>query len=606
MNLSEYLVNQLADLGIHHLFGLNSGPTVRVFDAAARSGRVAPVFCHHEQSAALAAVSYARCRNALGATMVTTGPGGTNALTGVASAWLDSIPCLFLSGQVSSEQSIRGRPLRQVGGQELDIVRMVESITKYAITIESPERLLYHLEKALYFAQEGRPGPVWLDIPVNFQSANIDPARLSTFDSSAERIPNVKTTPTLEELDQCWRLLARARRPLLLVGYGVRLARAERSCAALIESLAIPFVCTWTAADIMPSTHPLNFGRIGFFGQRGANLAVQNCDLIVAVGSHLSPPLTGSLFGAFAREAQRVVVSIDQATLVHSTVRIDLPIAADARAFLEGLRTYAGRPAETRADWQPWRDQCAAYHRYDAVPKQLRERQDYIDSYVFMDVLSDHLAADDIIVASGAGTSVFIGFQAIRTQAGQRLLHCSGLGAMGASLPESIGACFSRGKQRVICTTGDGSMQLNIQELQTIAHHQLPIKIFVLNNRGYLAIRQTQDIFLAGRHVGVDPDTGVSLPDYTKVAAAYGVPAIRVNNYQELTAHLPGVLASPGPFLVDLMVPPDQPMQARGGFEVGGDGSFKALPLEDMLPRLDRKELLKNMIVKPYGLDSHS
>ncbi len=598
MKLTDYVIDFLVKQGVGYVFGLTGGGVVHLFDSADKNPGIQPIFCHHEQAAALAAVSYARVQKNLGAAIVTTGPGGTNTITGVLSAWQDSIPCIYISGQVRKEHTSHGKPLRQVGMQEFDIISIVRPITKYAAMVEQPDRIRYHLEKAVYLAREGRPGPVWIDIPLSFQWSSVASEALGGFDSSEIEQYSPSPQSVTEWCKQCFDLLAAAKRPLLLAGYGIRLSHAEKVFRQFLETWQIPFVSSWTASDIVATEHPLYTGRLGVTGQRGGNLAVYNCDLLICIGSHLSISLTGTMFDAFAREAKIVMIDIDKNELEFETVRVDFPIRCDARVFLQEMLRLGLPPQSDTINW--WRDKCFHYRSYNAIPNEWRQREKYVNSYVFIDVLSDMLNNNDIIIVDGGGTNLYTSFQAFKVKDGQRLTLSSGICAMGTGLPESVGACFANNMKRTICLSGDGGLQLNIQELQTIVHYKLPIKIFVMNNAGYLAIRHTQNAFLEGNYVGSAQSGGLSLPDFLKVGEAYGLKTIRINNNQELSKKLQWTLEEGGPVLCELMISPEQQLIAQQGFNRNPDGTSSPRPLEDMYPYLDRKEFLENMIVKPW------
>ena len=598
MKVSDFIVDFLAKQGVTHVFGLTGGAVVHMFDSAARSGKVQPIFTHHEQAASFAAEGYARIHGGLGAAMVTTGPGGTNAITGLAAAWLDSIPCIFISGQVRLGLTGRGYNVRQVGPQHLNIVPVVKSLTKYAVMVDDIRNIKYELQKAAYIAQTGRPGPVWVDIPLDMQWSSIEPDGLPDFvpePLGEDKVP--RCSPS--EAEQIAALISDALRPIILAGYGVRLSGAEQEFRAVVERLQIPFLTTWNVADLIASDHPLNAGRPGIFGQRGANLAMQNCDLIISLGSHLSVSLTSMRFKDFARGAKVVMVDIDPGELEHRTVRVDLSVTSDARAFLQELQQSL--PDGPLPAIGPWREKVLDYKkRYNSFPASCSERERFVHPYVFMDRLSDELRGDDIIVVDGGGTIDQVAFQAFRVKDGQRFFASVGLGAMGSGLPEAVGACLGGNGRRTICLVGDGSMQLNIQELQTILHHKLPVKIFVLCNDGYTSIRATQEGFLGSNYVGSETSGGVSLPDYMKVAAAYGIKCFRIDRHADLGT-IRQVLESDGPCVCEIVsCKEDQPLP-RQGFEKQADGTNAPRPLEDMFPYLDRDEFRAAMIVEPVS-----
>jgi len=596
MKLTDYIAAFLEREGVHHVFGLTGGAVVHLFDSVARNPKMQAIFNHHEQAASFAAEAYAKVSNNLGAAFVTTGPGGTNALTGLCAAWLDSIPCMYISGQARVEHSSRGKNIRQLGTQELDIISIVTPMTKYAVMVEDPKSIRYHLEKAAFIARTGRPGPVWIDIPLNFQWSSIEPDELPSFHSSpvSENFENEK--PLEAWIQQSVELLNKSQRPIILVGYGVRLAHAEKELEAVIDQLKIPFLSSWNACDIFSTDHELYVGRPGLAGQRGANFAIQNCDLLLSIGSHLCIPQTGTMYHAFAREATKIVVNIDKHELIHETVKVDLAVNCNAKEFLQRLlKSCVGLQAKG-TEW--WRKKCSKYKSYNAIPFSWREQSTNVNPYVFLDVLSEELPKDTVIVVDGGGTNVYASFQALKVKEGQRVVLSSGLCAMGSGLPESIGACFGHGRTQTVCLCGDGSMQLNVQELQTIYHHNLPIKIFIFNNGGYISIRGTQDEFLEGRHFGSDVGGGMSLPDMVKIAEAYGIKTCRVGCHAEMKT-IRWVLQEQGPVVCEVMVSPNQEVIPRQGFVSKPDGTFAPRPLEDMYPYLDRKEFEENMVIKP-------
>lgn len=598
MKLSDYVAQFLAQQSISHVYGVTGGAVVHLFNSIALNSEIVPIFTHHEQAASLAAVSHARVSGSLGAVIVTTGPGCTNAITGLLSAWQDSIPCIFISGQSRKEHTSHGTRLRQLGSQEFDIITLVKPVTKYAAMIECPESIRYHLEKAIYMAREGRPGPVWIDIPLNCQWCSIDPTVLTGF-KILEDTYHCHAKGELETLvKKCLDIASHSYRPLILAGYGIRLSGAQNEFLQLINKLSMPVVASWTASDIIPSDHPLFIGRIGVAGQRGANLAVQNCDFLLCIGSHLSIPLTGTIFEAFAREANIVMVDIDQDELDFKTVHMELPIRCDARNFLKLMLEL--QESNEFPDVSSWRNKCSDYRKCDTIPSEWRNQGNFVNPYVFMDELSKRLVEHDIIVVDGGGTNLYISFQGLRTKEGQRLLLSSGICSMGTGLPESVGGCFASGKKRTVCLTGDGSLQFNIHELQTIVHHNLPIKVFVMNNQGYLAIRHTQKDFLDANFVGSCQNGGISLPDAVKIADAYGLKTCRIKENKELPEKLDWTLNTLGPVLCEVMVSAEQELIPRQGFKKNQDGTFSPRPLEDMCPFMEPDVLSEMMIVEPW------
>lgn len=591
MKLTDYIVHFLANRGVKHVFGLTGGAVVHLFESASSSGRIQPVFHHHEQAAAFAAQAYARASRTLGACIVTTGPGVTNAITGLAAAWLDSVPCVYLSGQTRLAHTTRGKKIRQLGTQQLDVIPLVQSLTKYAVMVEDPKMIRFELEKAVHLATTARPGPVWIDLPLDLQWATIEPDQLASYVPPALAAP----TPTPDQLSSVRELLARSQRPLVLVGAGVNRARAEKQFAAFIDRFHLPFVTTWGAVDVIPGGHPLNLGRPGVAGQRGANLAVQNSDLLIVLGSHLNIPVTGTMFSSFAPQATIVMVDIDPEEITERSIPVQLPIVADVRLFLEAL--LAGHPGQSAPPPAQWREVCARYRDLRSNPPQ--PATEVISPYDYVRTLSELSAENDVVVVDGGGTNVYVSFQSFHLKAGQRMILSTSLCSMGSGLPESIGACFGSGGRRTLCLSGDGSMQLNIQELQTIRHHQLPIKIFISANGGYLSIRQTQKEFLSEHYVGSQSAGGMSLPDYTRVAAAYGLPVFEIKQPDQLRAGLQAALDQTGPVVCVVHTSPVQDLIPRQGFDRRTDGTFAPRPLHDMAPFLDREEFSQLMVAGP-------
>lgn len=593
MRTVDYIVDSIYQAGARHVFMVSGGGMMFLSDALAQHPGVRVVCNHHEQASAMAAVSYAKYNNRLGAAFVTTGCGGTNAITGLLGAWQDSTPCIFVSGQSKRKETVRnsGLKLRQFGVQEADIIAIVESITKYAVMVNDPGQIAYHLEKALFLATSGRPGPVWLDIPLDVQGAEIDPSKLKHFDPAAEQsIPRVELQP--ETMTRIEKWLATASRPLIIAGQGVRLAHSIPAFRNWIEKLQLPVVATRLGIDLLPSDHPLFIGRIGTKGDRAGNLAVQNADLILVLGSRLSVSSTGHEYRAFAREARVVVVDIDPEEHRKNTVRIDLFIHADVRHFL-------ARAAEmTAGDTTDWRARCLEWKtRYPVCLPQYTTGQS-INMYCFADRLSCQMP-DDAVVVSDAGSAFFVLSQGVRLRGHQRYITSAAQAEMGYTLPACIGVSFARDGGEVLGVTGDGSFQMNIQELQTVVHHRLPVKLFVLNNDGYLSIRATQTRFFNGRLIGTDKESGVSFPATDKIAAAYGIQYFLARTPDTLDEVLQRVLAFRGPAICEIICPRDQEVIPTSATTRKADGTLVSRPLEDMYPFLDRAEFQRNMIVPP-------
>ncbi len=591
MKLSDCVMSFVKGLGVSEVFGLTGGAVVHLFDSADKVEGIRPIFCHHEQAAALAAVAYAKVHNGFGCAVVTTGPGGTNAITGVTAAWQDSIPAIFISGQSRLNQTSRGKPVRQIGSQELDIVSIVEPITKYAVMVTDAQDIRAILEEAAYRATEGRPGPVWVDVPVNLQWADVDWPNLRRF--AAPEKPRL-SADVESQVAQSIAMLLSAKRPVLVVGYGTRLSGGCASFLEMASQLNIPYVCTWGMADLAATDAPLNLGRLGVNGQRGANLAVQNADLVLGIGTHFHLTTTGTKINEFAYDAKIVVVDIDANELRDHHLKPELSVCMDAKLYMaEARKYYLGE----KPDCTDWLQLCQRYKAYNQIPESLKHDSP-LDANFVVDEICRKLNAQDFISVDGGGTTLYAGMQSSSLKNGQRLIVSGGISSMGTGLPEAIGISFANDRKRTICFIGDGSFQLNVQELQTMVHYNLPIKIFVFNNDGYLAIRHTQKSFLAGNYCGSSVDGGVSIPDIVAVGEAYKVKSWRLAKKNEISSIVDEVLNHAGPALCEVMVRPDQDLIAQLGFDKNPDGTMNARPLEDMYPYLPREELKSLMAAK--------
>lgn len=594
--LSDYVFGRLADDGVRHVFMVTGGGAMHLNDSAGKEHRLQLVFNHHEQACAMAAEAYARVSGKLGVLNVTTGPGGINALNGVMGAWTDSIPMLVISGQVKratcmSTYDLPG--LRQLGDQEVDIVAMARPITKYAVLVDDPATIRYHLEKAIHLATSGRPGPCWIDIPIDVQSARIELASLEGF--AAERTPDAAPPADLEA--RCAEIIERLRtaaRPVVLAGSGVHLAGATERFAEVTRLLGIPVTTGWTAPDLIASDDPLYCGRPGTVGDRPGNFTVQNATALLVLGCRLNIRQVSYNWSAFAPHAYKMQVDVDPAELEKPTVRPDLPVACDLGVFLDEMhRQLTARPsmAERHAQWLAWCKERVA--RYPVVdPERHASRDGAINPYELVDRLIRKLAPNDVVVC-GNGTASVVPFQVAHVQRGQRLIANSGAASMGYDLPAAIGAAIAHGG-RVICLAGDGSLQMNVQELQTLAHLGLPVKVVVLDNGGYLSIRTTQRGFF-GRMVGESATSGVSFPDFVRVGEAFGIESFRVDR-ADYEADLDRLLAGAGPVVCHVVLDPEQEFEPRSKARELPDGTIVSPPLEDMYPFLERSELEGNQL----------
>ncbi len=596
MRVADYIADYVYRQGVKDVFMVSGGGLMFLTDGIACHSKLHAVCNHHEQASAMAAVSYAKYTGGLGVAYLTTGCGGTNAVTGVLDAWQDNVPCLFISGQCKRKETVRnsGLPLRQFGVQEADIISIVQSITKYAVMVNEPHDIAYHLDKAVYLAKNGRPGPVWLDIPMDVQGAVIDMAALRRF-SESEIVSDFKTDLSNEEFEVLAKLLSESRRPVIIAGQGIRLSGAIPAFRKFLKKHPVPVVASRLGIDLLPGAHPLFTGRIGNKGDRAGNFAVQNSDLVLAVGSRLSVSSTGHEYASFARAAKIVVIDIDAVEHRKKTVRIDRFVNADAKRFFERmdaipplqLKDWIGKCKYWKAKWPV------------CLPEFARSRK-AINLYYFTDRLSGKLK-DDSVVVSDAGSAFYVVSQGIQLKKKQRYITSGAQAEMGYTLPACVGISIAGKRREVIGVTGDGSFQMNIQELQTMIHHKLPVKLFVWNNSGYLSIRATQEKFFKGRFIGTHRESGVSFPSLKKVATAYGVTYFKVSDSRKLDEVLEKVMKEDGVVLCEVTCFPDQEIIPTVSSARQSDGSMLSKPLEDMYPFLNRKEFAEEMIIDPLA-----
>lgn len=594
MRVADYIAHFIEKSGVNDVFLLSGGGIMHLTDGLACNKNLRVTCFHHEQAASMAMDAFARVTGHFSVGYFTTGPGATNALTGLAGAWLDSVPCMFISGQVKRKEAVynsRIKGLRQIGVQEINIIPMVKSVTKYAILVNNPEDIRYHLEKALYLAKEGRPGPVWLDIPLDVQGAVIDTEKLSGYSQRKKKIHISE-----ERFATFLQYLQTSKKPVILAGQGIRIAGAIEELLQLTKHTNIPIVTTYLGIDVIESNSPNYIGRIGIKGDRAGNLAVQNSDLLIIIGSSLPVAETGYEYSEFARNAKKVVVDIDLTAHKKNTISIDLLIEGDAKDFIQ--KTLELTTEHKISFSQDWRDTCISWRtRYPVCLPEYAYRTDRINIYYFINVLCQKLESDDIVITD-AGSAFYAGSQAVQIKKGMRYITSGGFATMGFSLPASIGASIAAKRQRVICINGDGSFQQNLQELQTIIHNKLPIKIFILNNEGYLSIRFTQSKYFENRLIGEGCTSGISFPDSEKIASAYGIPFFRLHNNLELDRMLQKILASEGPVICEIMTPANQEIIPTVASQKTEEGTMISRPLEDMYPFLERETLKKEMNIK--------
>ena len=603
MKLSDYVVRFVAEQGVKHVFLVTGGGAMHLNQSLGAQTAIEPICNSHEQASAICAEAYAKATNHLGVCMVTTGPGGTNAVTGVAGAWLDSTPTLFISGQVKRPDRMfdkDGHPfgMRQLGVQEVDIVSIVKPITKYAVTVLDPSEIRYHLEKALYLALHVRPGPVWIDIPLDVQASPIEePTRLRGFDPKEIEIADADRSITLE-VEKLILKLNEAERPLLFAGNGIRLAHAECEFEQLRKLLRIPTAATWCAADLVPSDDPLYVGRPGSVAARGANFALQNSDFLLAIGVRLDFAITGYAPQNLARCAHKAAVDIDKAELSKLDPHLQQPIHADAKQFIAGL--LARRDSIRMKNHSAWDARCADWKtRYPVVTAEHRKPEGPVSVFHLAEVIGTEVKPQDRLVVGSSGSAIEIYLLAFPTLHSQRLFHTAGLGAMGFGLPMAIAVAAANPGREVIAVDGDGGFMFNIQELETVRRLQLPIKFFVMNNDGYSSIRASQRGYFGKANLGCDRTNGLTVPNLIRVGDAFGLASTVIEDQRNLRADVRRVLDMKGPVVCDVRVLPDEIRAPRLQSYQKPDGTFVSKPLEDLFPFLPREEFLANMIVEP-------
>ncbi len=603
--LADYVADFLVSQGVTDCFSVVGGGAMHLNDALGHKEGLKVTYNHHEQACAMAAEAYARLDNRIAAVCVTTGPGGTNALTGVVGGWLDSIPMFIISGQVRYDTTARyamqftkGLPLRAVGDQEYDIVKSVEPMTKYAVMLEKPEQIRYVLEKAWHLATTGRPGPVWIDIPVNYQGMMIETDGLEGYLPKEDDMllpPSV----TKEIIDKIIAKIRTAKRPVFYAGYGIRLSGGYDVFRRIIEKLNIPIVTYWNAVDLIEDEHPLYCGRAGNMGDRPGNWAIQNADLILAVGTRISIRQVGYNWETWAREAEVIMVDIDQAEMKKPTLHVEMPIWADAKDFLTRMDEVVGQNMPVFAG-NDWLETCRRWKKeYPVVqPHQWEENGKTANVYAFVRYLSSRLPENSLTAVSN-GACCVVGNQAYVIQKGSRMANNSATASMGYGLPAAIGTCIGGGRKETICLEGDGSIMMNLQELQTILTNRLPIKIFLINNSGYHSIRITQSsLFSEHSRVGIGPESGdLSFPEYKKIAEAFGYPYYCAHSNAEMKEVVDNVLGQQGPVFCEIFTDTEQVWEPKSSTKRLEDGTLVSSPLEDLAPYLSREELERNMFV---------
>lgn len=601
IRLADYVADFLVNKGVTDAFSVVGGGAMHLNDALGHKEGLKVTYNHHEQACAIAAEAYARLENKIAAVCVTTGPGGTNALTGVVGGWLDSIPMFIISGQVRYDTTARYAlqyteiPLRAMGDQEYDIVKSVEHMTKYAVMIENPKTIRYHLERAWHLATTGRPGPVWIDIPVNYQGMYIETDELENYDpfeDDAKLPPEVSKDVVNEVIEK----IKNAKRPVFHAGYGIRLSGAYETFREVAEKLNIPIVTYWNAVDLVEDDYPLYTGRAGNMGDRPGNWAIQNADLILAVGTRISIRQVGYNWKTWAREAEVIMVDIDKAELKKPTLHVEMPIWADAKDFLEKMNSLTIEKVFTGEDWintcQEWK-KC-----YPVVQsRQWEENGTTANVYAFVDYLSSQLPENSLTAVSN-GACCVVGNQTYHIQKGSRMANNSAIASMGYGLPAAIGTCIGGGRRNTFCLEGDGSIMMNLQELQTILTNKLPIKIFLINNSGYHSIRITQTNLFNKNFVGIGEESkDLSFPKFEKIAEAFGYKYLSASSNKEMKEVVDKALSMDGPVFIEIFTDTKQVWEPKSSTKRLEDGTLVSPPLEDLAPFLPKEELEKVMIV---------
>ena len=617
IKVSDFVSQFLVDNGITHAFTVTGGGAMHLNDSLGHQKGLTCVYNHHEQACAIAAESYARIHNKIAALCVTTGPGGTNAMTGVVGGYLDSIPMLVISGQVRYDTTARstGLNIRAMGDQEFDITKSAAAMTKYAQMVTDPKQIRYCMEKALYIATTGRPGPCWIDIPVNFQGFYVDTDELEGFDPAeyeAQLAPHV----TDEQVDAIIDKIKNAKRPVLYAGNGIRISGGYESFKKVVELLNIPVATGWDSIDEIYDEHPLYVGRGGIMGDRAGNFAVQNSDLVFAIGNRLSIRQVGYNWKTWAREAYVIMNDVCEDEMKKPTLHVDMPVWADAKELLEKIAARLEKNGEKVFTGNDWIERCQQWKKnYPVVLPKHYEDKNHANVYAFIKELSSRLSEGQVTVV-GNGSACVVGSHAYVIKKDQRFIINSAIASMGYDLPAAIGAAVAEHGDKalygrsltddsvkdIILVTGDGSIQMNIQELQTIIHHKMPIKIFLINNQGYHSIRQTQTNLFNKNFVGIGPQSGdLSFPDMSKLAPAYGYPYLSCDGNDKLDETIDKALGMKGPVICEIFVSTEQNFEPKSSTKRLEDGTLVSPPLEDLAPFLDRDEFRKNMIIDPIS-----
>lgn len=597
IKVTDYIVKRLEEYGIEHVFMISGGGAMHLNDSFGKSEKIKYICNHHEQASAIAAEGYSRVKNGLSVVCVTTGPGGINALNGVFGQWTDSVPVLYISGQVKTETlttSYPEIPLRQLGDQEADIISLVKPITKYAKQVETPENIKQILDKAIFMATSGRPGSVWIDVPMDIQGAFINEEDLTGY-VIPEAVLNdekINCEKISEQIKITFEDIKKAKRPLIVAGNGINISGTREKFLNFLEKIQIPAVTTFNGFDVLPSNHPLYIGRIGTIGQRAGNFALQNADLIIFLGTRNNIRQISYDWKNFGKKAKKIAVDIDSAELNKPTIKYDIAINTDLKEFFK----IFDEKITKFPDFSGWTSWCKERkEKYPVVLTEYKNQKNLVNPYYFIQTLTECLQQNSIVVA-GNGTASVCTFQASVIKPNQKFIMNSGNASMGYDLPAAIGACFANNKKDVICLAGDGSLMMNIQELQTLYHHKLPIKLFILNNNGYISIKQTQNNFFNGNLVASSKESGVSFPDFIKIAEAFNLTSVKISNQNNLKNDIQNILKTEGSVICEVLLQDDYIFSPKHSSEKLPDGKIISKPLEDMYPFLSGDEFKENIL----------
>ncbi len=583
VKLSDYIFQFLKGKGVKYVFMLPGGGAMHLDDSLGKSG-IEYICTLHEQAAAIAAESYGQHTNEVGVCLTTSGPGATNAITGVVAGWIDSTPMFIISGQAKRSDLIGDTGVRQIGSQEVQIIDMVKPVTKYAVQIMEPTEIKYHLERAHYEATNGRPGPVWLSIPLDVQAAMVEESTLIGYVPQEEGSKDISV-----EIERTIQLLKCAKKPLFLAGNGIKLAGATEDFYKLIELLQIPVETTWKTIDMLGEEDALYLGHPGAMGDRGANLILQSADLIISIGSRLDTSVTAFNEPHFGMSAKKVIIDIDSKELQRMKIaQVEVALACDAKEYINKLYDAIEHDKEVflnQESWTQWIEEGKALRaKYPSVTEEHRKKEGFVSAYYFTEMLCKYTTTEDVIVPESSGAAGEITYQAFIPKRGQKMKNAAGLGSMGFGLPYAIGACLANGRRRTILINGDGAFQMNIQELETLVRLKLPVKIFIWNNSGYASIRNMQNNNFAGHHVASGENSGLSMPDICKVATAYGIKTVRIIDNSELKQKMEEILADNELLLCDVRISPEETVSPRTRTFVKEDGTLESAKLESMWP----------------------